>query len=186
MRLPSKSIPVLAILLASILQACSPAQNTAAQTQQALSVENDLRTQVVAEVTMTAAQNALSAAQSTADAAVQTLAAPTSASVPTSTPQPAAIGSPAVVSPALTAVVAVSKMQLRDGPDLHFAYVADCYAGTSVSVIAKFGEWVYVQLDNGIRGWVDYLWLKFPAGVDINNVPDAVSIPNFVIPHKYP
>jgi hypothetical protein len=77
-------------------------------------------------------------------------------------------------------------MELRDGPDLRFGAVADCFTGESVFLIAKYHQWVYVELKNGLKGWAYYEWLKFPPGIELDDIPDAVSVPNLIIPRKYP
>ena len=178
MRSKLNLIVLILIPLVGVLQACAPQRSTAPPNDFAW--ESSLRTQIVAEITMTAAQDAIAAAQSTADSALQTLAAPTSTPpVPTTTlptSQPAK----------WAAIVVASKITVREGPDVKFPPVADCYSGAAVFLISKYGEWVYIELEDGLKGWAYYGWLQFPSGVRLSDLPDATTVPVLHFPWMYP
>jgi hypothetical protein len=77
-------------------------------------------------------------------------------------------------------------MQVREGPNVKFPPVADCYAGAAVFLISKYGEWVYIELENGQKGWAYYGWLQFPSGVELSDLPNATTVPILHFPWMYP
>lgn len=59
-----------------------------------------------------------------------------------------------------SAIVNVSALNVRSGPSLNYSKIGLIYKGDSVTVIKTQGEWSYVKLSNGSKGWVYSSYIK--------------------------
>ena len=89
-------------------------------------------------------------------------ASPRPSSTPTITPTP---------TPLPDASVGELATNLRNGPSVGFAIVAEVEAGSPLTVLAKSadGEWIKVVTPAGQEGWMYYLPLQ--VFIDLNTVP---------------
>ncbi len=52
------------------------------------------------------------------------------------------------------ALVTVSTLNVRSGPDLDYSLIHQVIEGSILEVRGKTGGWLYIELPNGQSGWV--------------------------------
>jgi SH3-like domain-containing protein len=52
------------------------------------------------------------------------------------------------------AVVIGDRIALHEQPDSEATVLEDIHAGLVVGLVSETGDWMLVQLPNGVRGWV--------------------------------
>ncbi len=79
--------------------------------------------------------------------------------------------------PAKVGTVAEDNLNLRDGPGTNFIGMSKLNAGTTLDLLARYGDWLQVQTDNGRIGWVLDQHLNLQPGV-LDRVETVTSIPD--------
>ncbi|MCR4962646.1 MAG: N-acetylmuramoyl-L-alanine amidase [Firmicutes bacterium] len=99
-----------------------------------------------------------------------------------STPQPADPGSggqSAAASGATTGYVNTSVLNLRDGGSVSANIVSKLYQDAKVTVYKAVNGWYQVQTDNGLNGWVDGKYIRFPQGKNSVQTMKSAETPAF-------
>lgn len=73
--------------------------------------------------------------------------------------------------------VAEDNLNLRDGPGTNYIGMGKLNAGTSLDLLARYGEWLQVQTGDGRTGWVSSQHVSLVPGV-FERVEAVSSIPN--------
>jgi hypothetical protein len=116
-------------------------------------------------------------ATATATTAPTVTASPSSTPAPTATRKPPPTATPAPTRPALRALVAVPRLNLRGGPGADFPVIAVVESGTTFAITGRnpAGDWWQVCCVNGEAGWL--YGESVTVEGDHDNVPIVLLIP---------
>lgn len=104
---------------------------------------------------------------------------------PPSTPQPPVSttpATPATLQPGTVAVVNVSVLNVRSGPDTAFQLLTTVSRDTALTILQAQGEWLQVKLPSGQTGWVSAQYTDIPAASPPQQPPSGgtPSIPDII------
>lgn len=79
-------------------------------------------------------------------------------------------------NPPLVGMVLENSVNMRKGPGSAYDRVGSVDAGLQVSLVAKYKDWVKIQLDNGTKAWIFSDLLKI-SPMAIRRVPTTTNFP---------
>lgn len=79
--------------------------------------------------------------------------------------------------PAKVGSVAEDNLNLRDGPGTNYIGMSKLNAGTSLDLLARYGDWLQVRTNTGRTGWVLGQHLNMAPGV-LDRIETVTSIPD--------